>query len=175
MGNVWGLSQSINMNFLSNLTWRKVTVVEGLSSVQLLEKEIRVTEGNRAIERKSDWYRCLTACVFFICSSVLKLGTMKTHYRREVKAGQLILIIVGFMKESPYKKMDHTGSDDLQQVFEMPSNVLVLWCVEMTVSDRSLPIYTLYHKSNLTQKVFLHWSALGHLLFECIAGEKCWN
>lgn len=54
MGNVWGLSQSINMTFLSNLTWRKVTVVEGLSSVQLLEKEIRVTEGNRAIERKSD-------------------------------------------------------------------------------------------------------------------------
>lgn len=27
---------------------------EGLSSVQLLEEEIRVTEGNRAIERKSD-------------------------------------------------------------------------------------------------------------------------
>lgn len=46
--------ESINMNFLSNLTWRKVTVVEGLSSVQLLEEEIRVTEGNRAIERKSD-------------------------------------------------------------------------------------------------------------------------
>lgn len=163
------------MNFLSNLTWRKVTVVEGLSSVQLLEEEIRVTEGNRAIERKSDWYRCFTACVFFICSSVLKLGTMKTHYRREVKAEQLILIIVGFKKESPYKKMDHTGSDDLQQVFEMPSNVLVLWCVEMTVSDRSLPVYILYHKSNLAQKAFLHWSALGHLLFERIAGEKCWN
>lgn len=100
---------------------------------------------------------------------------MKTHYRREVKAEQLILIIVGFKKESPYKKMDHTGSDDLQQVFEMPSNVLVLWCVEMTVSDRSLPVYILYHKSNLAQKAFLHWSALGHLLFERIAGEKCWN
>lgn len=65
------------MNFLSNLTWRKVTVVEGLSSVQLLEEEIRVTEGNRASERKSDWYRCFTACVFFICSIVLKPGTIK--------------------------------------------------------------------------------------------------
>lgn len=98
---------------------------------------------------------------------------MKTRYRRGMKAGQLILIIVGFVKESPYKTTDHTGSDDLHKVFEMPSNVLALWCVEMTVSDRSLHVYILYHKSNLTQKAFLQWSALGHLLFECIAGEKC--
>lgn len=90
---------------------------------------------------------------------MLKLGTMKTHYRREVKAEQLILIIVGFMKESPYKKTDHTGSNDLQ-VFEMPSNVLVLWCVEMTVSDRSLPVYILYHKSNLAQKDICSLNAL---------------